>query len=191
MSGGLSNAAIFIAHTYVSPWMFQGSLFIPIIPTHSDNLAGTAHLMVQPWIGRAWVPLGLPGIPPTSSSFPVTLMGSRSLTRKRWIVWGTGAEAQYYFTNQWYLNAAYGVTAVFNFNEANQFDKGLRTVFPTGTDTTDEGHAAGGRHAVVSPIKALKFGLQYSYVHAQYLSDAYPGGAGILSGVKRVLGETL
>ncbi len=37
---------------YLDPWCVQGTLFIPVIPTHSANLAGTASLTAQWFIGQ-------------------------------------------------------------------------------------------------------------------------------------------
>ena len=32
---------------YLDPWMVQGTLFIPVLPTYSNNLAGSASLTAQ------------------------------------------------------------------------------------------------------------------------------------------------
>ncbi len=37
---------------YLDPWCVQGTLFIPVIPTHSANLAGTASITAEYFIGQ-------------------------------------------------------------------------------------------------------------------------------------------
>ena len=37
---------------YLDPWMVQGNLFIPVLPTYSANLAGSASLTAQWFIGQ-------------------------------------------------------------------------------------------------------------------------------------------
>ncbi len=171
--------AVWYGHTYVSPWMIQGSLFIPIIPTHSDDLAGTAHLLVQPWIGRGVGAFGMGGDTTNVFKFSSNLNGFKVADVETLDRFGALVEAQYYFTNQWFLNAAYGVTAAFNFNEANQFVPGLGSVPQYLYNNANQIRSMQQVDATLwyQPIKALKFGLQYSYAHAQYLLDAYPGGA--------------
>ena len=47
---------------YVNPWMAMGSLFIPVIPTASANLAGTASILTQWWIGQGVEAFGFSGV---------------------------------------------------------------------------------------------------------------------------------
>ena len=37
---------------YLDPWCVQGTLFIPVLPTYSNNLAGSASLTAQYFIGQ-------------------------------------------------------------------------------------------------------------------------------------------
>ena len=38
----------------LTPWVIQGTLFIPILVTHTDNLAGTASVTIQAQIGQGF-----------------------------------------------------------------------------------------------------------------------------------------
>ena len=51
-----------IKNQYVNPWMAMGSLFIPVIPTQSANLAGTASILTQWWIGQGVEAFGFTGV---------------------------------------------------------------------------------------------------------------------------------
>ena len=60
---GAANAPLFrVRNTYVNPWLAMGSLFIPVIPTQSANLAGTASILTQWWIGQASRSSGFYGV---------------------------------------------------------------------------------------------------------------------------------
>lgn len=176
--GGTAGAGFIWPHSYVSPWMIQGSLFIPVIPTHSDDLAGTAHLLIQPWIGRGVGAFGMGGDSTNVFKFNHSLGGINTVNPELLDRFGAMVEAQYYFTNQWFLNAAYGVTAAFNFNEYKINVPGLGLVPQYLYNNGNQIRSMQQVDATLwyQPIKALKFGIQYSYVHSQYLLDAYPDG---------------
>ena len=53
--------AISVQNQYVNPWLAMGSLFIPVIPTQSANLAGTASILTQWWIGQGVEAFGFTG----------------------------------------------------------------------------------------------------------------------------------
>ena len=61
---GYAAAADYVGvnNTYVNPWMAMGSLFIPVIPTQSANLAGTASILTQWWIGQGVEAFGFSGV---------------------------------------------------------------------------------------------------------------------------------
>ena len=64
---GINGAAfgtgnINVQNQYVNPWLLMGSLFIPVIPTHSANLAGTASILTQWWIGQGVEAFGFAGV---------------------------------------------------------------------------------------------------------------------------------
>ena len=46
---------------YLNPWLAMGTLFIPVIPTQSANLAGTASILTQWWIGQGVEAFGFTG----------------------------------------------------------------------------------------------------------------------------------
>jgi hypothetical protein len=95
-------------------WMVEGSVFIPLIPTHTQNLAGTASLLTQWFVGA-----GLDGyfedFPASSSYLEYKysernyLWGDRMLMKR----WGGFVQLQYYFTNQWYAQAVWGINRAF------------------------------------------------------------------------------
>jgi hypothetical protein len=174
--------AAYMPHTYFSPWMVQGALFIPVIPTHSANLAGTAHLLIQPWVGQGVNQFGMTG----DSTGVFKLAGGTSIKNalvdeelvKRW---GGLVEGQYWFTNQWFINAAYGYTGVFGIDQSNINVPGVGTVQQYAYNQPfSQMRSIQQVDATLwyRPIAALKFGLQYSYVHTQFLEDAYPGIGG-------------
>ena len=55
------NVTMFNKNQYVDPWLIMGSLFIPVIPTQSANLAGTASILTQWWIGQGVEAFGFAG----------------------------------------------------------------------------------------------------------------------------------
>ena len=88
---------------YLDPWIVQGTLFIPVIPTHSANLAGTASLTAQWFIGQGVSFVG--GVRDNENNWlefsgrnPVT--GNLFYTRRLMNQFGGYVQGQYYFTNQ-------------------------------------------------------------------------------------------
>ncbi len=180
LANGNNTAVVNYDHVYVAPWMVQGALFIPIIPTHTDNLANTMHLIVTPWIGQGVNAFGMTGDTTNVFKFNQTF-GSKYYVSDAELLkrYGLMAEAQYYFTNQWYLNAAYGVTAAMGIDQANLNVPGLGSIPQYGYNSTAQIRSMQQVDATLwwRPIAALKFGLQYSYAHCQFLQDAYPNGS--------------
>ena len=87
-----------------------GDLVIPVIPTHSANLAGTASLLTQWFVGQGVEAFGVAGNSSNLYTFhPVSGFYEDVCLLNRF---GGFVEAEYYFTNQWYLNAAVGITKV-------------------------------------------------------------------------------
>jgi hypothetical protein len=87
--------------------MAMGSLFIPVIPTQSANLAGTASILTQWWIGQGVEAFGFTGTQGVKyrfdGFFPNTFLYDAELLNK----FGGFVEGQYYFNNQWFVNAPY------------------------------------------------------------------------------------
>ncbi len=177
----VTTGVAFFDHTYVAPWMVQGALFVPIIPTHSDNLANTMHLILTPWIGQGVNAFGMTGDSTNVFKFDSNrLFGHSQVDAELLKRYGLLAELQYYFTNQWYVNAAYAVTA------AMGIDQELIAAGNVAGVPLYSYNAAAGQVRRMDqvdatlwyrPIAALKFGLQYSYAHCQFLMDAYPNGS--------------
>jgi hypothetical protein len=175
---GFNNvgAAARITHnTYVYPWIVMATAFVPVIPTHSANLAGTASLMTQWYIGQGVEAFGFAGVASNLYKWNATYWEPELFKR-----FGGYVQGQYYFTNQWFLTAAYAMSRGFG-------------VSPGQTDPTSP--AVGGRaygitgsdlfsyqHQVdlclwYRPIQALKFGLEYFYKRTNYLQNLTPAGA--------------
>ena len=66
MSRAIDRAAsaghVNVQNQYLNPWMVMGTLFIPVIPTQSANLAGTASILTQWWIGQGVEAFGFTGV---------------------------------------------------------------------------------------------------------------------------------
>lgn len=150
---------------YLNHWLVEGSVFIPVIPTTTKNLAGTASLLTQWWVGA-----GLDGyfedFATTASYLNYVsgagvaanpLIGDRQLVQR----FGGFVQAQYYFTNQWYTNIVWGINRAFGVDQ----DRWIG-------DTTANDPVKTNQHYYATlwyqPIKALKFGLEYTYVRTDY-----------------------
>jgi hypothetical protein len=143
----------------LNAWMAQGSLFIPVIPTYSANLAGTASLLTQWNVGQ-----GLAAFAEgTAADFSYFTdhddgTGTRKL-QKRF----TGfVQGQYYFTNQWFMNLAWGMSKAFGVDRDGFRAQGAVN---TNTGANDPTWFSWQLHSTLwyRPITSLKFGLQYSY----------------------------
>jgi len=164
----------FVTHQqYMNHWLVEASVFIPVIPTTTKNLAGTASILTQWWIGA-----GLDGyfedFPATSSYLTLDYRYTylvdacrRDLMRR----WGGFVQAQYYFTNEWFMNVVYGMNRAFGVNLRNW--RG---------DTAANDPVKLNQHVYgtlwYQPIKALKFGLEYTYVRTQYFQKVRVGSVG-------------
>ncbi|MFP3868724.1 MAG: hypothetical protein ACLFUU_11290, partial [Desulfobacteraceae bacterium] len=84
--------------------------------------------------------------------------------------WGGFAQLTYYFTNQWFLNAVYGINRAFDIsNETDPNAPGgykFATVSPFGDPVEMNQHYY--LCLYYRPIQALKFGLEYTYVRTDY-----------------------
>jgi hypothetical protein len=166
---------------YLYPWIVMGSAFVPVIPTHSANLAGTASLLAQWYIGQGMEAFGFTGLGSNFFHFSGTDNLWDPELGKRY---GGYLQAQYYFTNQWFLSAAYAMSRAFGVGVG---------------ETNPNSPAVGNRTYAVTadtlnldqefdlclwyrPIQALKFGLQYAYVRTNWFqitgSNASAAAAG-------------
>ena len=165
-NGYTSVASAVVNQKTLNPWIVQGGMFIPVIPTHSANLAGTASAMTSWFVGQGVEAFGmLNTLNLAAGTNLAKFMGTvnrvdyfePSLLNR----FGGMAQAQYYFTNEWYLNAAYGLTRNFGVNRATNALLGA---------TADEWRTQQEVDATLwyRPIQALKFGVMYSYVYSDY-----------------------
>ncbi len=188
-----TNAVLQTAQQYLDPWIVQGTLFIPVIPTYSANLAGTASLSAQYFIGRGVSFVGA-GRDQDNSWFNFigrNAAGQFFFDRQLMNQWGGYVQAQYWFNNQWFLNAVWGFTRDFGINRS-------QSALLTGQQA---GNPAGYMYASNNdqqklwseydltlwyrPIEAFKFGLQYAYERSDFLqktNNPVVGGAGQVQG---------
>ena len=171
----------------------MGSLFIPVIPTQSANLAGTASILTQWWIGQGVEAFGFTGVASNLFQFSsignAANAGSQIYDAKLLQKFGGFVEGQYYFNNQWFVNALYGVSKAYGVNRSrfnlppgalNNAQSGLN-----GMEWAMGDNAQTIQQASMTlwyrPIQAIKFGLQYSYAAAHYFAYANPNAS--LAGV--------
>ncbi len=157
-----------INQRYVSSWMAQAGVFIPVLPTHTANLAGTASLMAQWFIGQGVEAFGIYGNNFYTGAYSYTGTDANGINHfegsplKRF---GGYIQGQYYFTNQWYFNAAWGITRVYGLSrdETNPLAQTLISA--------DMWQSMQQIDATLwyRPIQALKFGLQYTYARTKWL----------------------
>jgi len=176
---GMQAASINTRNQYVNPWLVMGSLFIPVIPTQSANLAGTASILTQWWIGQGIEVFGFTGVASNLYKFTSNqnnLATSQVYEAKLLQKYGGMVEGQYYFNNQWFLNAAYGVTKAYGVNRS-RFNFGSAAASGlNGMEWAMGDNAQTIQQADITlwyrPIQAIKFGLQYSYAAAHYFAYA-------------------
>ncbi|MEW6387469.1 MAG: hypothetical protein AB1491_08140 [Thermodesulfobacteriota bacterium] len=172
---------------YLDPWMVQGTLFIPIIPTHTANLAGTASLQTKWYVGQGTDAFGEGQV--LNGSYWVFDNQSfqngtffNNYKRKLNHVYGGYVQTQYYFTNTWYLNAVWGMSKQFNMTQqrSNQCASPLN---PAGYVYAGPGDQYKFWQIFnltlwYRPITAMKFGLNYCYSRTdwyQKLGQTYTG----------------
>ncbi len=165
---------------YLDPWVAQLNLFIPVLPTYSNNLAGSASISAQWYVGQGLAAFGN-GRDADQTWFrfmgggflPNTAVGLPLYDRQLTKAFGGYVQGQYWFTNQWFMNLAWG------FQRQYGFDTSISPNAITGANTV------GYKYATIAdqvkmwneidltlwyrPIEAVKFGLQYSYGRTDYL----------------------
>ncbi|RJR42574.1 MAG: hypothetical protein C4567_06860 [Deltaproteobacteria bacterium] len=183
----------FTRNQYHDPWMVQGVLFIPVIPTHSANLAGTAALQTTWWIGQGVEAFGLIGFNSQVFRFAgQNANGNLFFDTTLMSRFGGQVQGQYYFTNQWFMTAAYGMSRAFN---VGAFERENNNV-PNNRVNVFQGDAVNLHQEFAlclwyRPITAFKFGLQYAYARTDFFQKAgVVNAAGDLVGsAKTNLGE--
>ena len=160
-----------INNTYVSPWCVMGTLFIPVLPTHSANLAGTASILAQFWIGQGVNAFGFTGDQTNVFKYENWDDWSVQLLKR----WGGFVEGQYYFTNQWYMNVAYALSKTYGVDQS-YVSNGFGT-FQQYAYNNVNGQFATQQEINATlwyrPVQALKFGLQYSFLQDTWWTGGY------------------
>ena len=167
-----------LQNQYVNPWLLMGSLFIPVIPTSSANLAGTASILTQWWVGTGVEAFGFSGNGSNLYELDNRKFGGENYSASLLKKYGGFVEGQYYFNNQWFLNGVYAVSKAYGVSRARsnwiagtQGINGMEWAFQGDIPQTIQ-------QAVMTlwyrPIQAIKFGLQYAYASAHYFANALP-----------------
>jgi hypothetical protein len=172
---GPAAGAVYTQNQYLNPWLAMGSMFIPVIPTHSANLAGTASILTQWWIGQGVETFGFLGTSGAKFMFEgTTWNGFTNVNYETKLLnkFGGFVEGQYYFNNQWFVNALYAVSKAFNVNRSRYQIGNIN-----GVGGMEYAYFNGNEPQTIQqfsatlwyrPIQAIKFGLQYSYLAAHY-----------------------
>jgi len=162
---------------YLDPWCLQGTLFIPVIPTHSANLAGTASLSAQWYIGRGCSFVGYTQDADNSwlDFRGVTGNGLFSYDRQLMNQFGGYLQGQYWFTNQWFVNVVWGMQRQYG------IDTSISGLLAGKTATNPVGYKYASNSDQMKlwneidialfyrPIESMKFGLQYAYERCDYM----------------------
>lgn len=186
----------------LDPWVLQGQVFIPLIPTRTPNLAGTASLILQMYVGQGISLIGngrdndntffqLDGYQPgwalqqTGANTPFLLATLPQYERKLMKTWGGYLQAQYYFSNEWFLSYAYGWQKPFDMPQSRDTTLALLNAAFGGNNlngytylTTQDQVKFWQEHCLTlfyRPIKAFKFGLAYSYMRTDYFQKTTVG----------------
>jgi hypothetical protein len=151
---------------YVSPWMVQGAVFIPIIPTHTANLAGTASVTTLWYIGQGVEAFGITGNASNIYKYQLTANNNNYYEVDLLKRFGGYVEAQYYFTNQWFIDAAYGISRVYGVNMSEP--TALTQYAIAGAADQFRTMQQVGATLWYRPIQALKFGVEYTFAQSSY-----------------------
>ena len=170
--GNITAGRTWSKHQTLDPWLLMGSVFIPVLSTSSANLAGTASIVTQWWMGQGVEAFGFVGFGANPFKFNNSNAGSYVYDAQLMKRWGGYAQAQYYFTNQWFLNVAWGMSRAYNVEQdpllfATQGPVNLRTA---ANDPTKWMNQIIGT-LWYRPITSLKFGLQYQYCRTKFFQQ--------------------
>lgn len=180
-------ANINLNHQYLDPWMLMANVFVPVIPTHSANLAGTASLSGQWYVGQGLVAFGegLAGTAYAEFNFRDGITGRPLYDQKLYQQYGGYVQGQYYFTNHWFANVTWSMSKLFGVNRGTN-----AAITQAGAANNQAGYVWAGGDAPnfwqevdftlwYRPITAIKFGLQYAWQQTTWLQTlATPLGAG-------------
>ncbi|MHB9073899.1 MAG: hypothetical protein ACYC6G_10265 [Desulfobaccales bacterium] len=175
-----ATAVQFGNHQYLDPWMLMANTFLPIIPTHSANLAGTASLSVQAFIGQGLGAFGnnSVGVADTYGSYAATVVAPgvvniQAFDEKLYQQYGGYVQAQYYFTNHWFTNITYGMQKQFGVSQTryNQLVSAAANAGGYGWVGANNPNFQQEVDFTLwyRPIQAIKFGLQYTWQRTQWM----------------------
>ena len=180
----------FINNETLTPWAVQATLFIPILPTQTKDLKGTASVTAQFYVSHGPNFWGN-GLDSDNSYFVfdhfsgtfegANILGANGVLampiykRRLQQRYGGYIQGQYYINNEWFVSyvygfsKAYGVTQSQNGAVANWFGG----VNPNGYEylSQDDQTRDIQEHNVslfYRPIKNFKFGLGYSYIKTNW-----------------------
>jgi hypothetical protein len=161
-----AKAGNIVSQRYVDPWMAQAAMFIPLIPTHTANLAGTASILTNWFIGQGVEAFGITGGSSNIYRYQFTVPATNQFVYNVSLMkrFGGWVEGQYYFTNEWFANVAYGISRNYGVDRQNI---NALTQDAFGADqfrTMQQVDAT----LWYRPIQALKFGLQYTYATSNW-----------------------
>jgi hypothetical protein len=174
-----ATAGLNTQNQYLNPWMAMGSLFIPVVATNSANLAGTASILTQWWIGQGVEAFGIYAVTSNlykfNNNFNQKWTYDANLLKK----FGGFVEGQYYFNNQWFVNGVYAVSKAYGVSRARyNWIAGINGINNMEWAMGDNAQTI--QQAAVTlwyrPIQAIKFGLQYEYSAAHYFQSILPAG---------------
>jgi hypothetical protein len=158
------DATSFVGQTYLNPWIVMGTVFIPVIPTQTANLAGTASLVAQWYIGQGISAFGFTGDNASGLNIVSPTNANISLLNR----FGGYVQGQYYFDNQWFINVAWGISHVYGASQdLTWYYNGLNNQM----NYTQQIDAT----LWYRPIQAIKFGLQYSWFNTHYFTNTLVG----------------
>jgi hypothetical protein len=179
---GATNALSSIGnHTYLTPWMIMGNVFIPVIPTHSANLAGTASLSAQWFVGQGLGAFGEQTFGQDVYAQFNNLSSRYNYEQRLYNRYGGYIQGQYYFTNHWFTNVTWGMEKIFNVSQ----DRNIQLV----TAANPGGYTFAGADSPnfwqevdftlwYRPITAIKFGLQYAWSQTRWMQSLSSGVVG-------------
>lgn len=163
----------------------MGTLFIPVIPTHSANLAGTAHILVQGWIGQGTNAFGFTGDQTSVFKFNALAPAAGQNTAlfdvqllKRW---GGFVEGQYFFNNQWYANLAWSLSKTFGIDQGriNIGGVAIQESFYNAVNNQPGTINQVDLTLWYRPVQALKFGLQYAFAQSNFWTRNNAAGTNV------------
>ncbi len=183
--GSVLGTGPYVNQTYVSPWMLNGVLFIPVIPTTSANVAGTASILANYFVGQGLEAFGMVANGSNLWKYDSNWAGVNAYDFDLLRRWGGYVQGQYYFTNQWFLNLAYSMSKAFGVSQSqaswNAGTTGGREV-AFNADTWKAWYEM-NLTLWYRPIQAVKFGLQYSYGRTDWFQARNSTNTNVAAGV--------